>query len=195
MTLADDPLLGAARDYLSLAIIQLTEAQYARGVAGGNIRNGRATARSYDNAALLVGNDDSGSNHVVGALGEIAFATWDGDPDFVPLVDSFRRDGDVHGYEVRCRRSPSEELFIRPKDHDDDVYVLVRQLSRLSYHVAGWMHAHEAKMGYWLRDPGKRGPAYFVPPIYLHAMSSIAPARVRPHWIGGKMPKCPTCAK
>ncbi len=115
--------------------------------------------------------------HVVGALGEFAFAKylgvfWSGAVRF--------RATDVGLYEVRTTHHPRGCLIIREGDDDDAEFVLLTGRDG-RYHVRGTMRAGEARYrageepdssaqsAEWWRDEDGRGiPAIFVPQTALY---------------------------
>jgi len=147
------------------------------------------------NVADLVRDDSEERNHIVGALGEHAFAKWLGETPpkldalggvcpvcwlYTGTINTFSRGGDVGRYQVRTRVAERRPLIVREKDRDDDVFVLVvcrvttaelsSVVSSVSYEIAGWIYGADAKQYRWRRDPGGRGVAYFVPRDELRPM-------------------------
>jgi hypothetical protein len=69
---------------------------------------------------------------------------------------------DVGGLvETRSVDNPSFSLCIKPKDDDDDPFVLVLQLSPLCYRLQGWRFAGDVKRRYPLRTD-RGDPAHFA---------------------------------
>lgn len=133
----------------------------------------RARGNGWANRARLVGPDDELANAYLGFRGEIAFShvvglVWRCD------LSAFSTGGDVGAYQVRTRRFATDQcLIVRPVDHDDAVYVLVIEEAPNWLAVVGWMRARDAKQPLWQRDPGGRGPAFFVPRSMLRPMSEL----------------------
>lgn len=94
--------------------------------------------RRKNRADLVIG-DSERANHMLGALGEHAFAKWlgvrraiDGQWGICPVcgcyagtVNTFHEGADVGRYQVRTRSNPHSPLIVRESDRDDDVFVLV----------------------------------------------------------------------
>lgn len=114
---------------------------------------------------------DGWSIHTEGAAGEMAFAKavglyWNGS------VNTFKREGDVVGYEVRTRSRHNYELIIRPNDPDDRIYVLVTGRSP-DFRVVGWIRGRDGKRPEWLRTYGNRPAAHFVPHGALKPLEAL----------------------
>jgi hypothetical protein len=118
------------------------------------------------------GKDDPFYRHVIGALGECAFAKamgiyWDGS------VGRFAGQGaDVGTFQIRTR-SEALPLIIRPADGDTDVFVLVHRGSDMTqWKLAGWMRGAEAKRCGILTDM-QGGQRYLVDAEILHPMADL----------------------
>jgi len=118
------------------------------------------------------GKDDPFYRHVIGALGECAFAKamglyWDGS------VGRFAGQGaDVGAFQIRTR-SEALPLIIRPADADTDVFVLVhRGRDMKEWTLAGWMRGAEAKRCGILTNM-QGGQRYLVDAEILHKMSDL----------------------
>lgn len=105
-------------------------------------------------------------SNIEGKIGEMAFCKgfhlyW------TPILNTFKKFGDQWGVEIKTRSLDHYQLFVRPDDHDDRPYVLVRGETP-SFEIVGWMMGRDAKHEEWLKDHGNEGkPAYFVPDRYL----------------------------
>ena len=118
------------------------------------------------------GKDDPFYRHVIGALGECAFAKamglyWDGS------VGRFAGQGaDVGAFQIRTR-SEALPLIIRPADADTDVFVLVhRGRDMKEWTLAGWMRGAEAKRCGILTNM-QGGQRYLVDADRLHKMADL----------------------
>lgn len=140
--------------------------------------NARALERNF---GLNPGKVGGGADYDIrGAHGEYAMSVgvnlfWR------PTIGSIA-DKDVGGIlQARCIANPKYDLRIKPKDLDDDPFVLVLQLSPLKYRLLGWMFAGEVKRNYPLRTD-RGDPMHCAPQGDLHDMPSlmdwIARARV-----------------
>lgn len=123
-----------------LSEIELTYSEYVATMRLADVERHRRKNR----ADLVIG-DSERANHMLGALGEHAFAKWLGVPRaidgqwgvcpacgcFAGTVNTFKTEGDVGRYQVRTRSHPNSPLIIRDDDADDDVFVLVTVWSQL----------------------------------------------------------------
>lgn len=80
--------------------------------------------------------------HIEGAAGEAAVAKylnryWSG------TVNTFGKGGDVGALQVRARSRHDYELIIRPKDRDDDWFVLVTGKAPI-FRIRAWFVPHAA---------------------------------------------------
>jgi|TARA_R100000093_G_scaffold38337_1_gene20169 hypothetical protein len=105
------------------------------------------------------------------ACGEMAVAKyfnlyWDGSVNTFKLPD-------VGGFQVRHTQKQDGCLIVRPRDSDDEAYVLVVGTSPV-YWVAGWCYGYEAKQEQHV-EPGYNGmpPAWFVPQANLHSVNQL----------------------
>lgn len=105
------------------------------------------------------------SAHVVGALGELAYAKWRkvywpatvGRPDY---------DGDVGDAEVRSTERVNGRLLLKTADPEDRAYILV-VVQNCQCIIHGWLWGHEAKKpDYW--DATMPSPCFAVPQRDLH---------------------------
>lgn len=143
-------------------------ADYCRAV--GIARNNAAFR--FKHRAALIGPDNAEANHVLGAMGECAFAIHLGET-YKATINTFKVGGDVGPYQVRTRRSATASLIVRDGDRDTDIFVLVVQERELRFRVVGWILGGDAKRADWKSDPGNRLPAYFVPQERLHTMGEF----------------------
>jgi len=112
------------------------------------------------------GMNDPFLRHVIGALGECAFAKhaniyWDGS------VNRFKGQGqDVGAFQIRTR-SGRLPLIIRPTDSDTDIFVLVCMGKDLTeWEVVGQIAGKEAKQIGTL-TPMQGGDRYLIDPAKL----------------------------
>jgi hypothetical protein len=120
----------------------------------------------------LRGKDVSWEQHVVGALGECAFAKgtnryWSGS------VNTFKA-ADIGGnIQIRTRSSHHYDLIVRSGDSDADVFVLVTG-GPAEFAIRGWMAAADAKQEQFRANYGNYGEAFFVPQSALHPIETLA---------------------
>jgi hypothetical protein len=110
------------------------------------------------------------SEHIEGAMGELAVAKtldvhWGGP------VNVFKGD-DLPGIQVRTRSSHGWQLYVRPGDSDEAIWILVTGRCP-DYWVRGWIVGWRAKRREWLQNHGGRPPAYFVPTDQLRPLPEL----------------------
>jgi hypothetical protein len=132
--------------------------EVSRAALVGVSRNVEAMRKQCQNRSTVP--DDWGI-HILGALGECAFAKatnryWNGS------VNTFKRGGDVGRIQVRTRARHDHDLIVRDGDSDDDVFVLVTG-GPSSFEIRGWCMGKEAKYAAFSANHGGYGEAYFVP--------------------------------
>lgn len=116
--------------------------------------------------------NDEWSIHILGALGECAFAKatnryWNGS------VNTFKSGGDVgDNIQIRTRSKHSYDLIVRDGDKDDDVFVLVTG-GPTEFAIHGWMPAREAKQPKFRANYGGYGEAYFIPKSALRPIDPL----------------------
>jgi hypothetical protein len=132
--------------------------EVSRAALVGVSRNVEAMRKQCQNRSTVP--DDWGI-HILGALGECAFAKatnryWNGS------VNTFKRGGDVGRIQVRTRARHDHDLIVRPQDKSEDVFVLVTG-GPSSFEIQGWCVGEEAKQDAFTANHGGYGEAYFVP--------------------------------
>jgi hypothetical protein len=159
-------------------IVVLNEDEIAEAVECGAGRFGRVVRRgSVDkrdpHGTMRINAKD---RHLLGARGERACCkAFD-----IPWVDvdGYRVRPDIEvsvGVEVRTRtKGGDERLIVRDDDHDERMFVLVvGDTTSPEYEVVGWLFGFEAKRAEWRKDPGGRGPAFFIEQQHLKPMSAL----------------------
>ena len=114
---------------------------------------------------------DEWTSHILGALGELAFCKATG-RYWCGSVNTFKGPDVGMSIQVRTRSKHTQDLIVRPKDGDSDVFVLVTG-GPSEFMLHGWMLGKEAKQEKYLTNPGGYGTAYFVPASELHPMSKF----------------------
>lgn len=143
--------------------------EVSRAALVGVSRNVEALRKGCVNRLRI---NDEWSIHILGALGECAFAKatnryWNGS------VNTFKAGGDIGDcIQVRTRSQHSYDLIVRNDDKDEDVFVLVTGGPH-DFKIHGWMPAKEAKQQKWLADYGGHGEAYFVPASALRPLDPL----------------------
>lgn len=144
--------------------------EVSRAALVGISRNVEALRKGLQNSRPT--NENEWHIHVVGALGECAFAKatgryWSGS------VNTFKSGGDIgKNIQVRTRSKHSYDLIVRDGDKDDDIFVLVTG-GPTDYEIRGWMLARDAKSEKYRANYGGYGDAFFVPAKDLHSISQF----------------------
>ena len=118
------------------------------------------------------------SEQVEGACGEVAVAKflgifWNGSVNTYATPD-------LDGIQVRTRSKDDYELIVRPKDSDDEIFVLVTGVCP-DFRIRGWMRGGSAKRQEWVKEYGNRPPAYFVPTESLEP-ATLLKKQMFPHY-------------
>jgi hypothetical protein len=131
----------------------------SRAALVGVSRNVEALRKGCQNRLPI---NDEWSIHILGALGECAFAKatnryWNGS------VNTFKAGGDIgESIQIRTRSRHGYDLIVREGDRDSDVFVLVTG-GPSEFRVHGWMLGTDAKSAKYKANYGNYGEAYFVP--------------------------------
>lgn len=149
--------------------VQLEWYEVSRAALVGVSRNVEALRRGCQER--LKGSDESWERHVLGALGECAFAKgtnryWSGS------VNTFKAPDIGANIQVRTRSKSSYDLIVRDSDADADVYVLVTG-GPAEFVIHGWMRAKDAKNPQFRTNHGGYGAAYFVPQSALNPIDPL----------------------
>lgn len=143
--------------------------EVARAALVGVSRNVEAMRKGCVNRMPI---NDEWSIHILGALGECAFAKATG-RYWAGSVNTFKRGGDVGLVQVRTRSCDHYDLIVRHDDADEDVFVLVTGGPN-DFTIRGWMLASEAKQKKYRNDYGGHGVAYFVPQSELRPIGDLS---------------------
>jgi len=133
--------------------------EVSRAALVGVSRNVEALRKGLQNH--MATNEKDWHIHILGALGECAFAKamgryWSGS------VNTFKHGGDVGLVQVRTRSKHHYDLIVREGDSDDDVFVLVTG-GPSEFEIHGCMRGKDAKRPEFRQNYGNYGEAYFVP--------------------------------
>lgn len=143
--------------------------EVARAALVGVSRNVEAMRKGCVNRMPI---NDEWSIHILGALGECAFAKatgryWSGS------VNTFKSGGDVgRSIQIRTRSQHAYDLIVRDDDADDDLFVLVTGGPH-EFRVHGWIRGGDAKSKEWRADHGGHGEAFFVPKERLWSVTDM----------------------
>jgi hypothetical protein len=149
--------------------VRLEWFEVSRAALVGVSRNVEALRKGCVNRMQV---NDEWSIHILGALGECAFAKatnryWNGS------VNTFKAGGDVgDSIQIRTRSRHSYDLIVRDNDRDSDVFVLVTGGPH-DFTIHGWMPASEAKQQKFRANYGNYGEAYFVPQSALRPIDPL----------------------
>jgi hypothetical protein len=87
-------------------------------------------------------------------------------------INTFKVGGDIGNLQVRTGSKDHHSLIIRSRDRDEDVFVLVVGKAP-RYHVVGWIEGRKAKNSEWIKNPGNRPQAWFVPQSELRPIEQL----------------------
>lgn len=158
-----------------MAIITLEEYEAHMAATVGMRRQLSSTMKGMQQRVNMPGGY-SGNNwteHIEGAAAECAVAKylevyWSGS------VDTFVRDGDVMGMEVRASIREDRRLKVAENDPDDRIVIGVHGRMPV-FEITGWILARNAKaLRQYRDDPGYVGrPAFFIPVSELNSPESL----------------------
>lgn len=143
--------------------------EVSRAALVGVSRSVEAMRRGCQNKRMM---PDEWSVHILGALGECAFAKatnryWNGS------VNTFKSGGDIgDAIQIRTRSKHSYDLIVRNDDRDDDVFVLVTGGPH-DFTVHGWTTGKSAKQEKYKANYGNYGEAFFVPSRELRPVERL----------------------
>jgi hypothetical protein len=156
----------------------IPRAVFSYGVAIGDGRNAVAAGLHLTgrvSAGVLTGTDA----HVIGAIGEVAFAYWRGD-DYttVEVGDGPMRHADHAGYEVRSTVWPTGRLHGKEHDRPLRTFVLVR-LHRLDDPIRfaaidGWAHGTDLlRSEHYVHFKLGQPPGFYLPNALLQPIETL----------------------
>lgn len=150
--------------------VRLEWFEVSRSALVGVSRNVEALRKNLS-STMPTPDDQTWSIHILGALGECAFAKatgryWSGS------VNTFKAGGDVGAIQVRTRSKHSYDLIVRDNDRDDDIFVLLTGGPH-EFIVHGWMRGRDAKTDKYRKNYGGYGEAYFVPKADLQSIEPL----------------------
>lgn len=149
--------------------VRLEWFEVSRAALVGVSRNVEALRKGLENSRPT--NDSEWHVHILGALGECAFAKatgryWSGS------VNTFKNGGDVGAIQVRTRSKHDYDLLVRDGDADGDIFVLVTGGPN-DFVVHGWLRGKDAKADRYRKNYGGYGEAYFVPKADLSPVTPL----------------------
>jgi hypothetical protein len=148
---------------------RLTIDEGRRAVETGGERNLRSVYRGSE-ARGIEDDNELWAGHIEGAGAECAVGKALGIP-WQAGVDEFG-EPDVGPYHVRQTPKRHGYLIIRPKDNDDEIFILATGRIPL-FQIVGWLTPREARELVTPTSRNGRPPACFVEQGYLHPMSEL----------------------
>jgi hypothetical protein len=146
-------------------IVQLTPMELEVGAMVGMHRQMESVLAGRANQHGYKGEHEWEIN-IQGALAELAFskyANW----YWAAPVNTFSAPDCGKNVQVRWRSQFDWDLIIRPKDDDEQIYVLVVGTAP-TFKVCGWIRGRDGKKKEYEKCHGGRPPAYFVPQSALN---------------------------
>lgn len=111
--------------------------------------------------------------HLLGAAGEMAVASHLGLKEFLYKETEAKRGScDLPGIDVKTRSKAAYDLIVQKGEDSQRIFVLVT-IERRKTLIWGWCYGHEAMQEHFWADPAGGRPAYFVPKVALHSISSL----------------------
>jgi hypothetical protein len=166
-------------------IVELDDDEISLAETIGNSRHTTCETKQYKNYKKSTIHNDKELD-VMGVFGEMAVAKgFNCLEEYVE--DCIENTGwtlkDVGRVQVRTTPVPNGRLIVRPGDGRGmdgeklkEPFVLVIQLSKNKYKLAGWMIGKEAIQQRYEFDPYGKGMAYFVPQKDLIPMDKLNPS-------------------
>lgn len=154
--------------------VVLTEWEFKACVDLANTRMAVSNAKHMNHASTYERTHlNRVEEEIVGACGEMAVCKALG-RFWTPSVNTFHHTADIEpNIEVRATKKRDNCLIIRDNDPDHRYYFLVvGEPPKMT--VIGYLMGAKAKQDKWIRDPGKRRRAWFVPQEALHRIKNPA---------------------
>ncbi len=132
-----------------------------------NIKRGWKPKYNQTTASLF-------GDHILGCLGECAFAKWKGDY-WTGVSNKWQelQSGDVGGFEVRAANMHHFRMLMHPGDHDDRIYILATIETPEIVHIQGWKLGRDCKREEWWDEPRKGRACFCVPQANLEPMETF----------------------
>jgi hypothetical protein len=108
---------------------------------------------------------------VVGVMAEMVFVKAH-DRWFNASINSYHKEGDCFGYEIRGIQKPWHKLIIRERDDESRDYVLI-YVDLPESIILGWINGKDAKNPLYLDSPNDGETAWFVPQSALRPVTEI----------------------
>jgi hypothetical protein len=140
-----------------------------------------ATRRQSANEALGLrgrnGGPSSGAKayniHLLGAMGEMAVASYLNLKQYLFLDQKPRRDSDdLPGIDVKTRSRHHYDLIVQKNENPSKKFVLVT-IQDDEIAIRGWCYGADAMVEDFWADPARGRPAYFVPQSKLRPIETI----------------------
>jgi len=147
---------------LRVTVVQLSWSELRYGAQAGVDRHVRAL--SSVRTETFGAQRDDWNAHIIGALGELAFAKARGSYWCPDLGRPDRGAADVDGFHVRTRAHATDDLALHRSDDDAGVFVLVVLDGLPTFRIVGTCTGAEGKRDEWW-CPTR--PVFFVPQAQL----------------------------
>jgi len=124
--------------------------------------------------------DEALKMDLLGAAGEMAFASYFGMKNFL-YTELRAKPGSIDlppDIDVKTTDRHSNRLICQLDEAVEKRLVLVT-IENMKTLIRGWRWVSECKRREWIKDPTGRRPAYFIPTVYLHSISTLAVAPPR----------------
>ena len=155
---ARPPAPRTAGKYLAVTLTA-DQLEYAERIGELRQRNGSQYRDAY---GARLSYEEGRDLHQLGARGELAVAVAFGIV-WQASLQVEKHGGDVGPYQVRTGQRSSDSLILRPGDDRREVYVLVVPGRADALLLVGWIRGADGCRPEWIREPGGRPPAWFVP--------------------------------
>jgi hypothetical protein len=156
-----------------MIIVTLSDTEMVWPTKVGTDRHEAAKKANKRDSHKYKGSDEDGLKiHILGAAGELAFAkslgiVWDAS------INTWKKPDLCGIVQVKTATHHTYSLLVRPDAKDGEIFVLVTSENLREYQIHGWMIGKDIKRERWLRNPGERKAAWFVPQSALHPYEDL----------------------
>lgn len=146
--------------------VELDDLEWNYGISIGAARQRRAFKHGWADRHGLAKDADGIGLHIEGACGEIAVAKWKG-VYHSPNMNGFKGADLGENIQIRTSTNHTCHLIVRDDDAVDAFYILVTGAAP-RFCIRGWIEGEKAKVSEFIKNPGGREAAFFVPIHALH---------------------------